>query len=121
MVDLKTTDDVSESGFGRTIAQRRYHVQGAWYLDILRALYGDDAPQTFVFIAAQKKRPYDVAVHYLTSEQIELGRILYRQDLAKLVSCYDTGIWHGADNGLVIEANLPSYEMQKLTQYWSEQ
>lgn len=117
--DLKTTDDVSEDGFGRTIAQRRYHVQGAWYLDILQGLYGDDAPKTFAFIAAQKKRPYDVAVHFLTQDQIELGRVLYRQDLATLIQCQERGIWHGADGGNVIEAKLPAYEMHKLAAYWS--
>lgn len=113
-LDLKTTDDVSEDGFGRTIAQRRYHVQGAWYLDILRALYGSDAPQTFVFIAVQKTRPYDVAVHYLTEQQIELGRMLYRRDLARLVECERSGIWPGADDGKVIEAKLPRWAMSAL-------
>jgi exodeoxyribonuclease VIII len=118
VVDLKTTDDVSEAGFGRTIAQRRYHVQGAWYLDILRGLYGDDAPKTFVFVAAQKNRPFDVAVHFLTPDQIELGRMLYRNDLAQLIECKKTGIWHGTDGGNVIEAKLPAYEMNKLSQAW---
>lgn len=112
--DLKTTDDVSKEGFGRTIAQRRYHVQAAWYLDILRALYGSDAPQAFCFIAVQKTRPYDVAVHYLTEQQIELGRMLYRRDLLLMLNCYETGVWPGADNGELIEAELPRWEMSKL-------
>ena len=114
VVDLKTTDDVSEFGFGRTIAQRRYHVQAAWYLDILQALYGSDAPQGFALIAAQKTRPFDVAVHYLTADQIRLGRQLYEQDLATLIECERTGIWPGVDGGEVIEAKLPTYEMNKL-------
>lgn len=112
--DLKTTDDVSKRGFGRTIAQRRYHVQAAWYLDILRMLYGRDAPSIFAFIAVQKTRPYDVAVHFLTPDQIELGRMLYRRDLARLLECERTDVWPGADDGDVIEAELPHYEMHKL-------
>lgn len=114
IVDLKTTDDVSEWGFGRTIAQRRYHVQGAWYLDILQALYGRDAPQGFAFIAVQKTRPHDVAVHYLTSDQLALGRLLYQRDLARLIECERTGSWPGIDNGQVFEARLPAYEMAKI-------
>lgn len=112
--DLKTTDDVSEEGFGRTIAQRRYHVQAAWYLDVLRGLYGRDAPQAFCFIAVQKTRPYDVAVHYLTEQQIELGRMLYRRDLELLLHCQETNAWPGKDRGKLIEAKLPHYEMRKL-------
>uniref|UniRef100_A0AAU6W2P2 Exonuclease VIII n=1 Tax=Pseudomonas phage Touem01 TaxID=3138548 RepID=A0AAU6W2P2_9VIRU len=107
--DLKTTEDVSKSGFGRTIYQRRYHVQGAWYMDILRGLYGDDAPDVFAFVAAQKSRPHDVAVHYLTPEQIELGRRTYQRDLARLLWCEANDIWPGADGGQVIKAELPHY------------
>lgn len=114
VIDLKTTDDVSEAGFGRTIAQRRYHVQAAWYLDILYRLYGMDAPKEFVFIAVQKTRPYDVAVHFLRPEHIEIGRLLYRRDLLQLQQCLESNIWHGADGGRVIEATLPSWEMAKL-------
>lgn len=114
VLDLKTTDDVSRAGFGRTIAQRRYHVQAAWYLDILKMLYGRDAPKDFIFIAVQKSRPHDVAVHYLTADQIELGRMLYRRDLARLIECEQSGVWPGADDGEVIEAELPRFEMSKL-------
>lgn len=114
IIDLKTTEDISEAGFGRTIAQRRYHVQGAWYLDILQALYGRDAPQGFAFIAAQKSRPHDVAVHYLNSEHLELGRLLYQRDLARLIECERTGSWPGSDGGQVFEARIPAYEMAKI-------
>jgi exodeoxyribonuclease VIII len=109
VADLKTTDDVSEAGFGRTIAQRRYHVQAAWYLDILKMLYGADAPREFVFIAAQKTRPYDVAVHFLNEADIHLGRRLYQQDLATYIHCLRAGYWPGADGGEIIQARLPNW------------
>lgn len=109
VVDLKTTDDVSEEGFGRTIAQRRYHVQAAWYLDILKALYGSDAPRGFAFIPAQKERPHDVGVHFLSDDQIEWGRRLYKRDLARYITCMRSGVWPGATAGQVIEARLPGW------------
>lgn len=109
IIDLKTTDDVSETGFGRTILKRRYHVQAAWYLDIMTALYGSDAPKGFAFIALQKKRPYDVAVHWVDKDLLELGRKIYTQDLAKLMSCMDQNYWPGADGGDLIRANVPGY------------
>lgn len=109
IVDLKTTDDVSEAGFGRTIAQRRYHVQAAWYLDVLRLLYGSAAPRGFAFIAAQKTRPYDVAVHIMKDDDIAIGRRLYQRDLARFIECSRTDYWPGADGGQIIEARLPGW------------
>ncbi len=114
VVDLKTTDDVSLRGFGRTIAQRRYHVQAAWYLDILRLLYGNDAPKGFAFIAAQKTRPFDVAVHWLDEDTIEIGRQLYRRDLARLLTCEARNEWPGADGGDLLRAELPYWAAREL-------
>lgn len=113
VADLKTTDDVSEEGFGATIARRRYHVQAAWYLDILRKLYGRDAPKYFAFVAAQKTRPYDVAVHFLEAEEIEAGRRLYQQDLARLILAQQRDYWPGVARGKTIKACLPSWEKRK--------
>lgn len=111
--DVKTTDDVSEAGFGRTIIKRRYHVQAAWYLDILNALYGSDAPRGFAFIAAQKKRPYDVAVHWVDDELLELGRRTYQADLAVLRTCLETNIWPGADRGDLLRAMVPTWALRQ--------
>jgi len=116
VLDLKTTDDVSITGFGNTIARRRYHVQAAWYLDILYALYGNDAPRQFAFIAAQKERPYDVGVHFLTADQIELGRRLYQRDLQRILTCTKENYWPGATSGQLVRAELPYWEMRKLTE-----
>lgn len=113
IVDLKTTDDVSLDGFGTTIARRRYDVQAAWYLDVLRMLYGSDAPRGFAFVAAQKTRPYDVAVHYLTLDQIEHGRRLYTANLNRLRVCLETNEWPGAANGDLLQARLPAWHMRK--------
>lgn len=111
MPDLKTTDDVSEVGFGRTIAQRRYHVQAALYLDIMNWLYSELASKYFCFIAAQNRRPYDVAVHWLDDDHIAIGRSLYQRDLARLIECRNANHWPGSDNGEVIKALLPGWAM----------
>lgn len=113
VADLKTTDDVSEEGFGATIARRRYHVQAAWYLDILHKLYGKDAPQYWALVAAQKTRPYDVAVHYLTDDEIEVGRRLYQQDLTRLILAQWRDYWPGVARGQPIKAHLPRWETRK--------
>lgn len=115
VLDLKTTDfDVSAAGFGRTVMQRRYHVQAAWYLDVLRGLYGAGAPQTFVFIVAQKKRPYDVSVQFLSAEQVEVGRILYQNDYERLIQCQQADYWPGADGGAILQAELPLWHTNQV-------
>jgi PDDEXK-like domain of unknown function (DUF3799)/SAP domain len=112
--DVKTTDDVSEEGFGRAIANYGYHISAAWYLDVLKGLYGKEAPTDFAFVAVQSKRPFDVAVHFLTERQIHLGRLLYRKNLSTLIECMHSGVWPGVARGEPIEAKLPAWEMQKL-------
>lgn len=115
IIDLKTTDfDVSASAFGRTVMQRRYDVQAAWYLDILQALYGADAPQAFVFIVVQKRRPFDVSVQFLTPEQVEVGRILYRNDLSRLIECQEQDSWPGQDEGKVLQADIPHFHINRV-------
>lgn len=108
IADLKTTDDVSLAGFGYKIFKFRYHVQAAWYLDILKMLYGSDAPRTFAFIAVEKDPPYDVAVHYLDEADIEIGRQLYQRDLALYDQCRLQDYWPGKDFGKVFKAQLPA-------------
>lgn len=112
--DLKTTEDVSEVGFGITIHKRRYHVQAAWYLDILRYLYGDDAPEVFCFIAVQKNRPHDVAVHILKEDDIQLGRLIYQRDLARLSNAMAKNHWPGVDGGKTIYAKIPHYAFRDM-------
>lgn len=114
IIDLKTTDDVSQEGFGRTIAAYGYHVSAAWYLDVLYGLYGEDAPQEYAFIAVQKKRPYDVAVHFLTQDQIKLGRLIYKKYLRTLMDCMETGYFPGIAWDKPLEVKLPTWEMNKL-------
>jgi len=114
LLDLKTTDDVSQSAFDKTISQRRYHVQAAWYLDILKLLYGKEAPTHFAFIAVQKRRPYDVAVHFVTEDHLSLGRYLYRRDLDQYLRCQLTNQWPGVDAGQIIESRLTSWDLRLL-------
>ncbi|MNE96828.1 hypothetical protein D3C76_1008840 [compost metagenome] len=53
-------------------------------------------------------------MHYLTPDQIALGRLLYRRDLSRLITCQMNDYWPGADDGKIIEAKLPRFEMSKL-------
>ena len=112
--DVKTTDDVSDEGFRRTVSRLGYHISAAWYLDVLQGLYGSDAPQGFFWLAVQKKRPHDVAIHLASEEQIRLGRLIYQNNLARLVECLERDVWPGVANGQIIQSGLTSWDKNKL-------
>lgn len=100
VVDVKTTDDASLEEFSRSIAKWRYHVQAAFYLDGLAETIkqsGSDRviPDQFVFLVVEKKPPYAVACYVLDGEAIELGRVEYREDLARLAKAKQLNEWPG--------------------------
>lgn len=92
IVDVKSTDDASEEGFGKSIANFRYHVQQPWYQDVLRQEYGE-APPYWAFLAVEKKPPYKIGLYYLTADDIDLGYRLARRDFLRILECKATGYW----------------------------
>lgn len=112
--DLKTTDDVSDEGFRRTIMRLGYHISAAWYLDTLQGLYGSDAPTGFFWLAAQKKRPFDVAVHIASEGQLRLGRLQYQAYKRRLIECFEANHWPGVADGQPINSDLTSWGRHQL-------
>ena len=106
LIDVKTTEDASESGFMRSILKYRYHIQAAWYLDIANQLGLER--ERFVFIAQEKKEPFHVDVYTLPDELVEIGRITYRNCLNKLERCIEKDSWPGYTEG-VVELPCPAY------------
>lgn len=92
-VDLKTTDDVSPDGFGRTAFNFGYHAQAALYLDGIEAETGEKFD--FVFIAVSKTPPHETAVYTLDERAIDLGRATNKTTLAELAGCRLTGDFSG--------------------------
>lgn len=100
-VDLKTTDDASEVGFGKSIANYRYTIQPAWYYRVLQKLYGEH-PKTWVFVAVEKVPPYAIGYYFVTPEQLERARIAALNDYRKIISHRRANYWpdYAAMNGL---------------------
>jgi exodeoxyribonuclease VIII len=94
IIDLKTTEDASPSGFQRSVANYRYHVQASWYLDGVEASTGH-RPDQFIFICVEKKPPYAVAVYAADAEMIQIGAETAARDLARLVECKASNTWPG--------------------------
>lgn len=110
-VDLKSTEDASPRGFGRSAFNYRYHVQAPFYVDGL--LHADDITvQGFVFIAFEKQPPYSVAVYYTPKQAMELGREIYIENCQTYMDCKASGLWPGyGDDAMALE--LPGYAFNK--------
>lgn len=92
IVDVKSTDDASPSGFGKSCANFRYFLQPPWYQDVLKAAYGE-APPWWVFLAVEKKPPYKIGLYFPQPDDIELGRRVARRDFLRILECKRTGDW----------------------------
>lgn len=111
ILDLKSTENASPAEFARSVANFRYHVQQAWYEDLLDILYGEH-PRYWMFLAVEKKPPYAVGIYYLPHEAVRLGGILARRDLNRIVECKQTNYWpdHGTE---AQELALPAWYMKQ--------
>ena len=114
VIDLKTTSDASASGFARSVASFNYHVQAAFYSDILRSL-GKEV-NYFLFIAVETKAPYFVGFYELDAAAIEQGRKAYLELLELYKYCKERDEWWGyaKKDGDKIEAvqtlSLPAWK-----------
>ena len=110
VVDLKTTDDASPGAFPSSVAKWRYHVQSAWYQDIL-SLVGIKV-SAFVFVAVEKNPPFAVGVYLLDDASIEAGREAYQRNLSTYKTCIETGQWP-AYSPAIETIQLPRWAFQQ--------
>jgi exodeoxyribonuclease VIII len=94
IIDLKTTEDASPAGFRKSIANWRYHVQAAWYLNGIEQATGT-RPDQFIFICVEKKAPFAVAVYAADAEMIQIGSDAAARDLDVLATCKAANAWPG--------------------------
>lgn len=103
--DYKTAESASTSDFQRAAATYGYHMQAAWYTDMLRHLEGVDPK--FVFIVQEKTAPYAVNIVELDSTAIGFGRQLNEKAIRIFAECQRTNHWPGYPLGEPIP--LPRY------------
>lgn len=95
IVDLKSAEDASPDGFGKSAYNHRYHVQSPFYLDGVLESNIQFAPSGFVFVAVEKEPPFAVGVYFADTNTLDLGRNEYIKDLEVYQNCVKTGNWHG--------------------------
>ena len=110
--DYKTCRSAHPDDFARDVSNYGYHQQAAFYLDGIRAVFGD-ADRHFYFIAQEKEAPYIVQPYTLEAEAIAWGRELNRKALKLFRQCLDAGQWPAYADDFV-SVGLPRWQVEKL-------
>lgn len=95
IVDVKSTEDASPSGFSKSIANFLYHVQAATYLEGWNEAMPTDPASSFVFIAVEKSAPHVVAVYELDEEAVSRGAARRLELMDLLAECRASSAWPG--------------------------
>jgi len=94
LVDVKTYSSADPQEFCRQVARKRYHVQDSFYSDGFAAASGKKVI-AFVFVTVETEWPYAASASMLDEEGRELGRTLYRSDVAQYAKCIKENSWPG--------------------------
>ena len=92
IVDVKSTEDASPSGFGKSAANYRYPVQTAWYNHVIDEAFGEHPPH-WVFLAFEKEPPYAIGVYFTQPEDTARAAIAARRDFMRIVEAKRAGVW----------------------------
>lgn len=94
VIDLKSTQDASREGFGKSSYNHRYYVQDPFYVDGLNFAKAEGVEwKEFFFVAVEKTWPWKVAVYQLHDHARRLGREEYQHNCRTYVAARESGIW----------------------------
>lgn len=108
-VEVKTSTTAEPEEFSRKGGGLRYHMQGAWYLDLLIALKIDPDP-AFVTIVLEKDAPFCLSVVKWDAEAIHEGRRRKREAIDIYARCVERSAWPSwPNNDTVQQISLPPW------------
>lgn len=107
IVDVKSTDDASPSGFAKSSANYRYPVQTAWYQRVIKSYYGE-CPPHWVFLAFEKEPPYAIGVYFTQPEDVARAAIAAQRDFMRIVEHKRLDYWpdYGTE---ALPLNMPTW------------
>lgn len=109
IVDLKTTDDASEWGFGKKIVDYSYDIQAWWYQNLWRQVYGQD--RDVAFFCVESEPPYEPSIQIIKQDDIDRAGRAVDKWMAIYAECLRTDTWPGYPQGLTY-AKLPDYRFR---------
>jgi exodeoxyribonuclease VIII len=96
ILDLKTCYNASPKDFSKHASPYGYHIQAAFYTDILAAVDGKD--RMFIFVAQETEAPYMVAFYVASDQMIAQGRWEYDALLKQHITCCEADQWRGYES-----------------------
>lgn len=105
IVDLKSIRDIAR--FEKDAFEFRYHVQMAYYMDLLQDIVLSDKV-IFWFVVVESSPPFCVRVVKFDDASLRLGRETYQADLALLAECESLGCFPGYPEQREV-ISLPKY------------
>src|SRR3546814_17531404 len=85
MADLKTTDDASERGFGRSVVNYGYDITHAHYCEGARAC--GEPGDKYLIVSQEKKAPYLAAVYALEAAAESRGYEIRNEGMQPVPRC----------------------------------
>ena len=117
LIDIKTTQDASRSGFPKKLFAYGYHRQAAYYLEAMRK--NGEAACHFVFIAVEKEPPYAVGLYRLSDQTIQLSKQENDALLRLYAECKRTDSWPGYTQGIE-DISIPDYATNNMEETYGQ-
>lgn len=109
IADIKKVSSVKPALFSKVIGEHLYHMQAAFYCDLLGAT-------SFYFIGVEEHPPHEVNIFKLSQASLQRGRELYEALLDRLVKCQEKDHWPGVseDSNAIDEIEEPAWAQREL-------
>ena len=96
ILDLKTTDDASPEVFQKKAFNLGYHIQAAFYSDLVARVFDVDPEQVdFIFCAIERRAPQGIKLYNASTQMLDYGRKQYRRALSDLSYCKSQQVFAG--------------------------
>jgi len=95
IVDLKTAKDASVDGFKKDAANLNYHIQAAFYADMMELIMKEELGYEFFFVAQEKVKPYCFNIFQASPQFRSVGKYEYELLLMLYSWCLEHNKWPG--------------------------
>ena len=109
--DVKTCRDAGYRGFERSVAEYRYHMQAAWYLDGAGRAGLAQRGCRFLWLAVENAPPYQLCVYQCASDLLQIGHDANERALETLAKCDREKTWPTAYAQEVVMMAAPGWMM----------
>ncbi len=111
LLDVKSCVDSSPWAFQKSVFQYKYHLSMAMYSEGIYQITGKK-PEMCVFVAIEKKPPYEIGIYICAEKMLEKGYEEYNFAMKKLKHCLETNTWPRRQNGME-DLDLPEFAYKK--------